>query len=65
MSKTGPHGQMWLHCASCLGLIQLVQSLELINTSVMVLLEEDDEGLGCMGQAFDYANLVGSCPFNI
>ena len=31
----------------------------------MGLLEEDDRGLGLLGQAFDYADLVGSGPFNV
>ena len=30
LSKTGSHGKMWLDRVSCLGLTQLVQSLELL-----------------------------------
>ena len=38
--------KIWLDCASCLGLTELVQSLELLatNASAMGLLEEEDEG---------------------
>ena len=31
----------------------------------MGFLEEDDEGLGLMGQALDHAYVAGSVPFNV
>ena len=35
------------------------------NTSAMGLLEEDDKGLGLIGQALDHVSLAGSGPFNV
>ena len=35
-----------------------------MKTSAMGLLEEEDDGLGFMGQVLDHANLTGCGPFS-
>ena len=37
----------------------------LSTPSAVGLQEEDDKGLGLMGQVLDHANLAGSGPFNV